>query len=227
MTSRKNEIDFFSKNSTNKRNMTSKENPVLKSKRKYVKSGNYTKEAILKRKMIKIFDKFKKLYDKEEKNWYEKLAKIHKPINTIIKVKKDTIPNLSDSSKRPYIKSGNYTKEAISIRKISKLVDKFKKISDEAETSLKAEKSWYEKLKKNNMSLFFKQDPKFELEKKALNSTKRYVLDLKKDGLSLYDPLSLLEEVKPLVLEKFRLFPNTKQQLTLQCEMKKTNPATG
>ena len=61
----------------------------------------------------------------------------------------------------------------------------------------------------------------------ALNATKKYVIDLKKDGLSLYDPLSLLEEVKPLVFEKFKENPNTKQQLTFNCEMKKTNPATG
>ena len=237
MTSRKNETDFFSKNSTNKREMTSSRknetdfffsknstNKREMTKRKCEKSGKYTKEAILKRKMNKIFDKFKKLYDKKEKNWYKKLANIHKPINEI---KKDTIPNLPNSSNRKYVKSGKYTKEEISKRKIAKLVDKFKKISNEAETSLKVEKSWYEKLKKNILSQFFKQDPKFELDKKALNSTKRYVLDLKKYGLSLYDPLSLLEEVKPLVFEKFRLFPITKQQLTLQCKMKKINPATG
>ena len=76
------------------------------------------------------------------------------------------------------------------------------------------------------MNQFFKQDPKFELDKKALGVTKRYALKLKKGGLSLYDPFSLLKEVKPLVLEKFQEFPNTKQQLTLQYEMKKTNPAT-
>ena len=69
--------------------------------------------------------------------------------------------------------------------------------------------------------------PKFELDKKALNVAKRFMMDLKKDGLSLFSPLSLLEEVKPLVLEKFKEFPNTKQQLTLQCIMKKSNPATG
>ena len=68
---------------------------------------------------------------------------------------------------------------------------------------------------------------KFELDKKALNVTKRYVMDLKKNGLSLYDPLSLLKKVKPLVFEKFKEFSNTNQQLTLQCLMKKSNPATG
>ena len=122
---------------------------------------------------------------------------------------------MSDSSKRKYKKSGKYTKEAISKRKITKLVDKFKKISDEAETSLKVEKSWYEKLKKNILSLFFKQDPKFELDKEVLNVTKRFVIDLKNTKFSLLDPLKLLEEVKPMVLNKFKMFPKTKQQLIL------------
>ena len=52
-------------------------------------------------------------------------------------------------------------------------------------------------------------------------------MDLEKFGLSLYDPLSLLKKVKSLVLEKFKENPMTKQQLTLECLMKKTNPATG
>ena len=226
---------FFSKNSTNKSNMTSKENDShlcknsynkdMTSKRKYIKSGNYTKEAILKRKMNKIFDKFKKLYAQEEDSWYKKLANINK---NIIEIKKDTIPNVSNSTKRKYVKSGYYTKEAISQRKITKLVDKFKKTTAAAETSLKSEKGWYENLKNTILSLFFKQDLKFELDKEALGGvTKRYVLDLKKYGLSLYDPLRLLEKVKPLVLKKFEENPMTKQQLTLECLMKKINPATG
>ena len=78
------------------------------------------------------------------------------------------------------------------------------------------------------MSLFSKKRIKFKLEKSALNAvTKKYVIDLEKEGLSLYSPLSLLEEVKPIVLEKFKKFPMTKQQLTLVCLMKKENPANG
>ena len=60
--------------------MNSNVNTTSRPKRSYIKSGKYTKENILKRKMIKIFDKFKKLYNKEEKNWYKKLANIHKPV---------------------------------------------------------------------------------------------------------------------------------------------------
>ena len=209
------QIDFFSKNSNNEATMTSK--------RKYIKSGEYTKEAILKRKMDRIFGKFEKLHEQEGKNWYKKLANIHKPIEEL---KRDIIPNLS-TGKRSYVKSGYYTKEAISQRKITKLANKFKKITNEAESNLKMEKSWYEELKEKILNQFFNQNPKFELNKEALGVTKRYVLDLKKCGLSLFDPLSLLKEVKSLVLEKFKEFPKTKQQLTLECEMKKTNPATG
>ena len=158
--------------------------------------------------MNKIFEKFEKLYDKEEKNWYKYLANIHKPIGEL---KKDVTTTTTTTGKRKYIKSGYYRKENISQRKITKLDNKFKKISNEAETSLGKEKSWYENLKKNILGQFFKQkDLKFELDKKALNnSTKRYVLDLKTSGLSLHDPLNLLEEVKPLVLEKFKENPMT------------------
>ena len=67
---------------------------------------------------------------------------------------------------------------------------------------------------------------KFELDKEALNVTKRYALDLEKAGLYLHGPLSLLGKIKPLVLKKFKKYPSTKQ-LTIVCLMKKTNPATG
>ena len=66
------------------------------------------------------------------------------------------------------------------------------------------------------------------MDQEALNGvTKRYVINLEKNGLSLYDPLRLLEKVKPLVFAKFKDFLNTKQQLTLHCEMKKMNSKTG
>ena len=52
-------------------------------------------------------------------------------------------------------------------------------------------------------------------------------MDLEKDGLSLNDPMSLLLKIKPSVIKKFKKYPSTKQQLTLECLMKKTNPATG
>ena len=72
-----------------------------------------------------------------------------------------------------------------------------------------------------------KEDLKFEVDKEALNVTRRYVLDLEKSELSMYDPLKLLEKVKPLVLKKFEENLIMKQQLTFECFMKKTNPATG
>ena len=87
----------------------------------------------------------------------------------------------------------------------------------------------YDKLKESILKLFNKieREIKFELEKEALGITRRYVLDLGKSELSLHDPLRLLEKVKPLVLKKFEENLITKQQLTLVCLMKKTNPATG
>ena len=65
-------------------------------KRKYIKSGMYTKENIVKRKMDRIFDKTKKLYDNEEKTWYEKIKNLYKPMDEI---KKDFSSNLN-SGKR-------------------------------------------------------------------------------------------------------------------------------
>ena len=77
MTSKNNKIDFFSKNPTNKREMTSK--------RKYIKSGKFTKEAILKRKMGRIFVRSKKLYDEAGKSWNQKLENIQKSIDEMKK----------------------------------------------------------------------------------------------------------------------------------------------
>ena len=67
----------------------------------------------------------------------------------------------------------------------------------------------------------WKKEPKFELDKKALNATKRYVLNSKTAELSLYDPKKVLEEVKPFVIEKFKENLKTKQRLSLICLMKK------
>ena len=66
------------------------------------------------------------------------------------------------------------------------------------------------------------------MDKEAFNVSKRYEIDLEKSELSLYDPLNLLSEIKPLVFEKFKKYPSTKQQLTIECLIKKkTNPTTG
>ena len=90
-------------------------------------------------------------------------------------------------------------------------------------------KNWYNHLKENVFDIFSKtekiipviNEPKFKLDKEALNVTKRYEMDLEKAGLSLYDPLSLLLKIKPLVIKKFKKYPSTKQQLTLVCLMVK------
>ena len=189
-------------------------------KRKYIKSGKFTKEEILKRKMERIFDRSKKLRDKAGESWNQKLENIQKSIN---EVKKDTTKKGKYVKTGKYIKSGKYTKDAILERKMVKLFEKFNKITKE----LKSEKGWYENLKKSIMNLFFKQDVKFELVKEALNgAAKRYVIDLKEGGLSLYDPIKVFGKVKPLVFKKFRENPITKQQLTFQCKMKKINLKT-
>ena len=107
------------------------------------------------------------------------------------------------------------------------MINRFKKISDEAESNLKEEKSWFEELKKNILNLFFNQDPKFELDKEALNAIKRYVLDLKTSGLSFYDPKKVLETIKPLVIEKFKENYKTKQKLSIICLMEKIDIKTG
>ena len=44
-----------------------------------------------------------------------------------------------------------------------------------------------------------------------------------KAELALHGPLSLLLEIKPLVIETFKEYPSTKQQLTIVCLMKKKN----
>ena len=192
----------------------------MTSKRKYIKSGKFTKDAILKRKMERIFGRSKKLYDEAGKRWDQKLENIKKYID---EVKKETTKKGKYVKTGKYIKSGKYTKDVILERKMAKLFIKFNKVTKE----VKEEKGWYNDLKKSIMNLFFEQETKFELDKKASGATERYVLDLEKYGLSFYDPLRLLGEVKPLVLEKFKEFLNTKQQLTLQCKMKKMNLKTG
>ena len=69
--------------------------------------------------------------------------------------------------------------------------------------------------------------PEFKLDKNFLKVSKKFELDLKKYGFDLMDPLSLLETIKELVIEKFKKYPITKQQLTLELIMSKSNPATG
>ena len=130
---RKNKIDFYSKNYINKDMTSTRKNKIDFSSKNYI-----NKEMTSTRKMTKIFDKAKKLRDKVGKNWYQKLTNLNKSIN---EVKKDTTTNLTQ--KRKYAKSGKYTKDAILKRKMVKIFDKFNKITNEAESSLKEEKSWY------------------------------------------------------------------------------------
>ena len=216
-TKEKNKIDFFSKKSKENNMNTNRKN-----KRKYKKSGYYTKESILKRKMEKIFNKFENLYNEVGENWYEKLENLPS-----VEEKQPEVVTTRADGKRKYTKSGRYTKDAIFGRKITKLTGKFNKITNEAESALKEEKSWYNNLKESITNLFFRQEAKFELDKKAWNVTKRFVVDLKEHGMSLMDPLNVLKKVKPLVFEKFKENPKTKQNLSLICLMEKLNPLTG
>ena len=106
----------------------------------------------------------------------------------------------------------------------------FDKYRAKAKHSLTKSINWLNDLKNNVSDIFNKiqkktemNEPKFKLDKEALNVTKRYEMDLEKAGLSLYDPLSLLLKIKPLVVEKFKKYPSTKQQLSLVCLRKKTS----
>ena len=51
-------------------------------------------------------------------------------------------------------------------------------------------------------------------------------MDLGKAGLSLYDPLRLLEKIKPLVLEKFKKKYKNKTTIDFCVFNEKKNPAT-
>ena len=186
--------------------------------RKYNKSGNFTKENILKRKMNAIFSRFQKLREKAGDGWNQRLAnsRTREKENTTT----PTTTTTNNTGKRKYFKSGNYTKDAILERSIGKTLKRFDKIPDE-------EKSWFQDLKKKITNLFFKEEPKFELDKKALNAAKRLVMDLKKPGLSLYDPVKVLQQVKPIVIEEFKKNINTKQKLSLICLMQKMDLASG
>ena len=70
-------------------------------------------------------------------------------------------------------------------------------------------------------------EPKFNLKSEALNTTKRYELDAKRSGLSLNDPESALNILKPLIIEKLKENTNTKQQITVESWMEKKDPITG
>ena len=136
-------------------------------------------------------------------------------IKRLIKRSKEEVTNLFNKNKKEVIN----------------LFDKYRnKVKKGTEKTI----NWFNYLKNNVLDIFNKfqkkavmSEPKFKLDKEALNVTKRYTLDLKKAGLALHDPLSLLFKIKSLVIEKFKENPSTKQRLTLECLMKKTNPATG
>ena len=135
--------------------------------------------------------------------------------------------------KRQYRKTGNFVKGKNKIKKrIVKIFDQFWKHYKEEKPKKEEKpikKSKYDKLKENILKLFnkTKREIKFELDKEALNAVKRYVLDLKTAGLSFSDPKKVLEEVKPLVIEKFKENLKTKQKLSIICLMKKTDIKTG
>ena len=131
----------------------------------------------------------------------------------------NTTKNLLDTDlpkmNTPILKPTKYVSKSKSLVEISKekrnnLFNKSKEkvldLFDKYRNNVKkgTEKiSWYNNLKENALDIFNKiqrkpqmSNPKFKLDKEALNVTKRYEMDLEKDGLSLYGPLSLLEKIK-------------------------------
>ena len=136
-------------------------------------------------------------------------------IKSLVQISKEKVNNLFNKSKE----------------EVLNLFDKYRNNVNKGTEKIT---NWYNHLKENVLNIFNKiqekpqmVEPKFKLDKEALKVTKRYEMDLEEAGLSLYDPLSLLEKIKPLVIKKFKKYPSTKQQITLVCLMKKTNPATG
>ena len=74
--------------------------------------------------------------------------------------------------------------------------------------------------------LFDKQQPNFKLvlEKTSLNkATNKYVIN----ETGGYDPITLLNIVKKLILSKLRENPQTKVRISILCTMVKSNPASG
>ena len=154
----------------------------------------------------------------------------------------EDVPKINTPLLKPtnYLKNAKQSYFAEKSKEKVKLFDKNNKILKEFDKyhpsnnkSYKKVKNWYNNLKENVIGIFNKiqgkvaPTAKFKLVKEALNVTKKYEMDLKKFELSLYDPISLLNKVKPLILTKFKSNPSTKQQITIECLMKKTNPATG
>ena len=130
-------------------------------------------------------------------------------INTpLLKPKKYNINNLVERSKEKTNNLFNKTKE-----KVLNLFDKYNPMKNKEKIT-----NWYNNLKENVLDIFdniqgkdITPTAKFVLDKEALNVTKRYQMDLKKFELSLYDPISLLRKIKPLVIKKFKKYPGTKQ----------------
>ena len=135
-------------------------------------------------------------------------------------------------SPNPYFNENSLLKPTKYVSKIKTLIERSKEkvINLFNKTKKGATKSinWINYLKNNVLDIFNKlqkkavmNELKFKLDKEPLNVTKRYTQDLKKAGFYLHGPLSFLIEIKPLVIEKFKEYPGTKQQLTIACLMKK------
>lgn len=95
--------------------------------------------------------------------------------------------------------------------KVLKIFDQFQKKPGRPKLEKESQKTWYEKLKQSIVDVFWKRESEFKLDKKALNATKRFVIDLKKSGMNLFNPSQVLDDVKPLVLKKFQEYPKMKQ----------------
>ena len=179
----KKQIDFFSKNYYNKRDMTLKE--II---------NHYRKQEI-----IKLFNQFDKRID----------------------ILKESILHAIEKQNRPFFKHYNQTSSKKITRKEirlkKKIIELFEKFSENPEM-----------LKKSILDAFeMKKRPNFKLDKKALNVTQKYVLNLEESELSFYNSLKLLETIKPRIIRKFKKFSTTKQELSLECLMSKENLTTG
>ena len=121
---------LFLKNFINKETMN-------KETRKYNKSGNFTKENILKRKMNAIFSRFEKLHEKAGDGWNQKIKNILQDKSfEDIQEEENTTPPMNNG-KRKYIKSGRFTKDAILERSIGKTLKRFDKIPNEEKVCFK------------------------------------------------------------------------------------------
>ena len=83
------------------------------------------------------------------------------PINTLL-----LQPTKYEKPKRKYLKKGIFTKAEKLRKKVISIFDQFKKRPGRPKMTLEPQMSWYEKMKKSIIDVFWKRDPEFECFKK-------------------------------------------------------------